>query len=235
MPDDQGGAPLKKKLMGWVQGALGKLETALDEKPSAPQPSAPPQPQAARPATGGLNRPATGPLKGASGPLPGTAQPGAAPRAAATGNLNRGSDSLVRSAAPAATSSAPLMPPAPPTKSPEEAAEESKQRMGFIIAYMNDPEGDPLFQDKQLVYKILTEERSYQQNLIVRLTEEAKRLPPNSGRAVELEAEIGTARTRQGQLFTLLKRLTGVRGKTGGTGFIAKAQDTPPPFPGDSP
>jgi hypothetical protein len=243
MSDEQGGAPIKKKLLGWVQGALGKLENALDEKAAAPQPQQPPaRPGAApgsgalgKPATGGLNRPAapgSGPLKGASGPLGGQALPGQ--RAASTGGLARGSDNLVRSTPPAAgPASGPLMPPAPPQKDPEEAAAESKQRMGFIIAYMNDPEGDPLFKDKQLVYKILTEERSDQQNLIVRLSEEAKALAPGDPQAIELEAQIGNARTRQGQLFTLLKRLTGIRGKTGGTGFIAKAADTPPPFPGE--
>ena len=44
MSDGHGEAPMKKKLLGWVQGALGKLEQALDEKkgPDAPAPQAPP-------------------------------------------------------------------------------------------------------------------------------------------------------------------------------------------------
>lgn len=210
MADGQGGAPLKKKLFGWVQDTLGKLEQALDEKPPADKPAAgPTAPAPTRPATGSLPK----------------GHP-SAPRAAATGQLRSGTDSLTRSA-PAAGSGN-LLPPPPPPKDPEVAAAESAERMAFIIAYMKDPEGDPVFKDKQMVYKVLTEERSYQQNQIVRLAEALKALAPEDPEAESLNAQLDTARTRQGQLFTLLKRLTGVRGKTGGTGFIAKVAESPP-------
>lgn len=244
MADGQGGAPLKKKLLGWVQGTLGKLEQALDDKAPADKPAAgPATPTPARPATGSLPgqraiQPGSGrlPVQPGSGQLP--AQPGsgrlpaqpAAPRAAATGQLRSGTDSLTRSAPPAGTGG--FLPPPPPQKDPEVAAAESAERMAFIIAYMKDPEGDPVFKDKQMVYKVLTEERSYQQNQIVRLVEALKGLDPEDPEAVSLNAQLDTARTRQGQLFTLLKRLTGVRGKTGGTGFIARAAE-PPPLPGE--
>lgn len=239
MADGQGGAPLKKKLFGWVQDTLGKLEQALDEKPPADKPAAQP-PAPARPATGSLPgqraaQPGSGrlPVQPGSGRLP--AQPGApvppgAPRAAATGQLRSGTDSLTRSGP--APGSGNLLPPPPPPKDPEVAAAESAERMAFIIAYMKDPEGDPVFKDKQMVYKVLTEERSYQQNQIVRLVEALKELAPEDPEAESLNAQLDTARTRQGQLFTLLKRLTGVRGKTGGTGFIATAAETPP-LPGE--
>ncbi|MFN3429697.1 MAG: hypothetical protein ACK46X_07070 [Candidatus Sericytochromatia bacterium] len=231
MADGRGEPPIKKKLLGWVQGALGKLEQALDEKPAAAAPAAKPAPgtgplaRAATPGTGALPQspaqPSTGPL---NRPNP---APAPAARAPQTGRLGTGTDSLTRSATPAPSDSG-FLPAPPPVKDPEVAAAESKERMGFIIAYMQDPEGDPAFQDKQLVYKVLTEERSYQQNLLVKLSEELKALPPGDERALEVEALIANARTRQGQLFTLLKRLTGVRGKTGGTGFIAKAPELPP-------
>lgn len=246
MADGRGEPPIKKKLLGWVQGALGKLEQALDEKPAAPTPAplpkaslAPPAPgtgplsRAAAPGTGGLPKSPAQPI---TGPLTRQAPPPApAPRAPQTGRLGTGTDSLTRSATPAPADSG-FLPPPPPVKDPEVAAAESKERMGFIIAYMQDPEGDPAFKDKQLVYKVLTEERSYQQNQIVKLSEDLKALPPGDERALEIEELIGTARTRQSQLFTLLKRLTGVRGKTGGTGFIAKAPEPPPdPIVKDAP
>jgi hypothetical protein len=247
MADGQGGAPLKKKLFGWVQSTLGKLEQALDDKAPADKPATgPASPPPARPATGSLPgqrapqggsgrlpaQPGSGqlPPQGGSGRLP--AQPGpTAPRAAATGQLRSGTDSLTRSGPPPAGTGS-FLPPPPPQKAPEVAAAESAERMAFIIAYMKDPEGDPVFKDKQMVYKVLTEERSYQQNQIVRLVEALKGLDPEAPEAVSLNEQLDTARTRQGQLFTLLKRLTGVRGKTGGTGFIAKAAE-PPPLPGE--
>ena len=197
MSKDQGGGSLKKKLLGWVRGTLGKLEQALDDGPAAPAPM--------------------------PGPAPGAA-PGAPtrPRAPATAQLKNGTDQLSRTPAPEEPPAAPA-----PEQDPAAAAAESQKRMGFIVAYMKDPSSDPAFSDKQLVYKVLTEERSYQQQLVVALTEERRFLVPDDPRVAEIDAQMGTARQRQSQLFALLKRLTGVRGKTGGTGFISAPPEMP--------
>lgn len=241
---------LKKKLLGWVQGALNKVESALEtqgEETAAP--ATPP----ARPAspTGAL----TGPPARGSGQLPPINRP------PVTGSLARGSDSLVRGRAPEAPRAAPASPTSP-LRSPEEEAAESKKRLAFIMAYMKDPEGDAAFKDKPLVYRILSEERAYQQSQLVLLEAEFKQLPPSAAslglseeealadarfdgleeRRAELENRLNTARTRQTQLFMLMKKLTGVKGKTGGTGFLAppklpqrRADDMPFQSGGDKP
>lgn len=217
---------IKKKLLGWMQGALNKVESALEAQTEAP-PARKPAP------TGSL----AGPPARGSGTLPPINRP------PVTGPLNRGSDSLVRGSAPEAPR--PAAPsPTTPLRSPEEEAAESKKRLGFIMAYMKNPEAEAAFKNKPLVYKILSEERAYQQSQIVLWEAEFKQLPPPAAslglseeeiaadprfdgleeRRAELENRLNTAKTRQSQLFTLMKKLTGVKGKTGGTGFLAPTQ-----------
>ncbi|MFP5502365.1 MAG: hypothetical protein ACLGIN_07730 [Candidatus Sericytochromatia bacterium] len=237
---------LKKTLLGWVQGALHKVEHALDE------PEAPVEAPAPKAPTGGLKPPGSGPLpRPGSGPLP--AAPPVTRRAPDTGSLNRSTDSLVRA-------SGPLPPPraAAPVRTPEEEAAESKKRLGFITAYMKNPQGDPAFEDRALVYKILSEERAYQQAQIVQQQQALKQLPPPAeamgltpeeaaedpryddleARRSAIEERLKTAQSRQTQLFMLMKKLTGVKGKTGGTGFLSTpppAFPPPPPTPSPTP
>lgn len=244
------GNSLKKSLLGWATGALKKIESAIDE--AAATPAAAP-PRAAQ--TGELTPPGSGRLSGAqalpgqragstadlkkpaSSPLPGSGQLGKSDGLSLSGPL------------PTAAPKAPAAPPEP-TKSPEEQAEESKKRLKLILAYMKDPESDPVFKNKPLMYRILTEERSFQQAQIVSLGDELEKLPPPASamglseeeaeadplyagledRRKALQDKLHVCQTRQTQLFTLMKKLTGVKGKTGGTGFLAAAkQDEAPP------
>lgn len=241
---------LKKTLLGWVQDALHKVEHALDvpEGEAAPAPKAP---------TGGLQPPGSGQLpKPGSGQLP--AVPPVTRRAPDTGSLNSRTDSLVRASGPLP---APRAAASGPLRTPEEEAAESKKRLGFITAYMKNPKGDPAFEDRALVYKVLSEERAYQQAQIVTVQQELKQLPPPAeamgltpeeaaddpryenleARRSAIEERLRTAQSRQTQLFMLMKKLTGVKGKTGGTGFLSTpppapaAFPPPPPTPGPTP
>ncbi|MFN3431795.1 MAG: hypothetical protein ACK46X_17810, partial [Candidatus Sericytochromatia bacterium] len=101
--------------------------------------------------------------------------------------------------------------------------------------------------DKPLMYKILTEERSYQQAQILAMTRELDQFPPPAhtmglseeeaaadpvyagleDRRAALQKQVNTAQTRQTQMFMLMKKLTGKTGKTGGTGFLGAKPEAP--------
>jgi len=121
-------------------------------------------------------------------------------------------------------------PPAEP-KLPEDPQAASRRRMAFIVAYMKDPTSDPDFADKPLVYRIFTEEREYQQQLVNTLKPQLERLGADASpeHRAELEHRLKTAQNRQSQLFLQLKKLTGVKGKTGGTGFLSASNVLPEP------
>jgi hypothetical protein len=127
----------------------------------------------------------------------------------------------------------------------EEAAAESRKRMAFIVTYVKDPSAKAIFQEREAVYKVLTDERAYQHELIQRLEAERAQLPPHpeamgltreqwqadptlvaveEGRAT-LEKRLKQAQAVQTQIFGLLKTLTGATGASGAD-FIA-----PPPDP----
>lgn len=208
-----------KQLLGWAQKALGKAEAP------APAPAAPALPPAAAPA-----RPATGTL-----PPP---TPPRAPAARQTGSLSSGSSTLSLSAharaLPRASATGDLSTPPTAGASPADAGTgetpeaASKRRLGVIMAFMKAPESDPAFKNKPLMYRILSEERTYQQEQILQHQEALRFADPEDEAAyAQLEAALATAQKRQAQLFTLLKELTGKRGKTGGTGFISTDQLPP--------
>lgn len=128
-----------------------------------------------------------------------------------------------------------------PLKTPEEAAADSRKRLALILAFAKDPTGHPAFQDKALVYRVLQEERAYQQAQFNRLSAELQRLPQSSSdlmpqdeatsRSGLVEA-LQKVKSRQSHLFTLMKNLTGVQGRTGGTGFLVPPTDQPTTLPG---
>jgi hypothetical protein len=96
-------------------------------------------------------------------------------------------------------------------------AQESAARMAFILAFVKDPQSRPEFADKPRVFKLITDERTYQQ---AQAHEATKALETCAGEEREaLEARAATARKRQAMLFGLLKKLTGIQGHTGGTEF----------------
>lgn len=180
------------------------------------------------------------------------------------------SSTFVRSTGPLSTgqlstsNTAPLTAPVVEL-TPEQKAEESQKRLAFIMAYLKDPNTVPAFKDPKYVYKIVSDERSYQSELSggleaklklflseaepYFLMEEDEEIPafqpgPNGelppqvqvvldrleakrefrARREEIEAELQKSRDVQTKLFLILKQITGVKGKTGGTGFL-----TPPP------
>lgn len=188
----------------------GPLPAGQGRAPSGPLPALP-----ARPTSGPLPRP--------------PARPGTDTLALGTGRL------------PGQPSSTP--PPGaeepPPTEVPTAAeAERSDKRMAFIVAYMRDPSSQPEFQDRPLVFRIVSEERSYQQNRIVRARQAMDALPAEAQEArAALQMQLDEALGRQAKLFGLLKTLTGRLGRTGGTGFLGKVPPVPPPpapaSPGD--
>lgn len=122
-----------------------------------------------------------------------------------------------------------------PELTPEEKAEESKKRMGFIVTYMRTPDALPEFHDAKFVYKVVADERSYQTELVEQFQAELRSITfswsgdPEDETFVaqrdELETRIQGIRDRLSQLFLLLKHLTGVKGKTGGTGFLPASPD----------
>jgi hypothetical protein len=125
----------------------------------------------------------------------------------------------------------------------EEAAAASRKRMAFIVAYVKDPGGNPIFAERDVMYKVFTDERGYQHELLERLRQEQGQLPPPPeamGReawqadpalvAIEeqraaLAKRIKQADAVQTQLFGLLRTLTGTAG-TGGAHYVP-----PPPDP----
>lgn len=114
-------------------------------------------------------------------------------------------------------SSGPLSAPAAPPAAEEDPLAASRARMAFINGYLKAPSGDPAYQDKALVYRVMSEERAYQQTLVAELMAELKRLPEGDPRASELESHLKTANSRQGNLFTLMNKVAEAR-RASGTG-----------------
>jgi hypothetical protein len=99
-------------------------------------------------------------------------------------------------------------------------AQASAVRMATILAYVKDPASRPEFADKPRVFKLVTDERTYQQALAQALAKALEDAPTEDREALETKA--AAARKRQAMLFGLLKKLTGVSGHTGGTEFEAE-------------
>lgn len=186
---------MKDGFLGWIQNALNIKPPEQVEKPVSK----------------------TGPLKPSTRTTP------------------LAGDNFVRQTG--ALNQTPNAPATSPLKTPEDEAAASKKRMGFIVAYLKDPTAEKAFQDKALVYRILAEERSYQQGLVLKYTEELRSAPyPEAvpeddprreeilAQRQELEGKLNGAQGKQAQIFALQKKLTGVKSKTGGTGFLV-----PPP------
>ncbi len=109
----------------------------------------------------------------------------------------------------------------------------SRKRLGFIMRYAKDPKSDPRFADKPLVYRVMAEERAYQQAQLVDARKGLRALDADPGadpdeaarRRAELEGQIDQARRVQSQIFGLTKALTGQRQATG-SGLMAVPVDT---------
>jgi hypothetical protein len=86
-------------------------------------------------------------------------------------------------------------------------AEQSKERMAYINAYLKAPTGDPAFQDRVLIHRLMTEERDYQVAQELRLKEAIRGIPPDDPDFAELESRLKVAQARQKNLLSLIDRL----------------------------
>lgn len=92
------------------------------------------------------------------------------------------------------------------------AEEISGRRMALIMQWMEDPAANPALQDVTVIYRIVAEEREYQQDRVMDLGMRLRLLPPmmdgeppaQAAQRAKLMRELETARTRQVQLQELL-------------------------------
>lgn len=149
-----------------------------------------------------------------------------------TGNLSKTVASAragAQNIPPAPDRNVPLSAQAP-AQSAEQRAQESAERSRFIAAYQQNPTALPEFQDPRHVYKVIADERTYQTELATALQEQHKILllgwsgsqqdPAFLAKKAALETQIQAARDKLTELFLLLKSVTGIKRKTGGTGFL---------------
>lgn len=115
-----------------------------------------------------------------------------------------------------------------PPPSPDEA-ELSRRRLALIVAYAKDPTSEAIFADRPAFYRLLVQERAYQQALAQRFTAEcdAARARGDESALAELEAALATALNRQAKVFKFMKDLTGVHGRSGGTGVLTRVPRPP--------
>lgn len=169
-------------------------------------------------------------LGGLKGLFSGTKEAPPAPQRQ-TGPLKNGPDAFMRQGRQTAPlAGQPTTPLPTPELSPEQQVAESKKRMGVIMTYMKDKNAVPEFKDPKFIYKIISDERTYQTGMVTELETELRSYvmswdgdrddPEFLARKEELEQQIQGTRNRLTQLFMLLKHITGVKGKTGGTGFL---------------
>jgi hypothetical protein len=148
-----------------------------------------------------------------------------------TGPLKNGPDAFMRQGRQTAPlAGQPTTPLPTPELSPEEKIAESKKRMAVIMTYMKDKNAVPEFKDPKFIYKIISDERTYQTAMVTELEAELRAFvmswdgdredPDFLARKEGMEQQIQGTRNRLTQLFMLLKHITGVKGKTGGTGFL---------------
>lgn len=114
-------------------------------------------------------------------------------------------------------------PSAPPAHPAVDAAEASRKRMAYVIAFVKEP-GKPEFTNRTVVFRVVTEERTYQLQLISQL-EAAKAHASDDASKADLDHRLTKAHRVQLELYALLKDLTGIHHQTGGENFKLPAQE----------
>lgn len=221
----------KDDLPGQFLGGLKSLFGGKGQQPAQPgqpgQPSQPTQPgQPGQPGQPSKPTQSAHPAKRApSGPL--AAPPGQGGYGAYGGSPTIKKD-VARITAPLASASTTQA--LPKKLTPEEKAEESKRRMALIVTYLKNPETLGDLKDSRFLYKVITDEREYLMEVIAEWQSQLRDLCESWTGDIEddifvsardeLAGQIEGLKQKQAQMFMMLKKLTGVKGKTGGTGFL---------------
>lgn len=123
-----------------------------------------------------------------------------------------------------ARSTAPLpsdvaMPEAPPEE------ELSPRRLAMIDDFMTGKAKLDQMKDPTFMYKVVSDERAYQTQLLLTLKERLGELrDPESEEGAALSVRIGRSQAIVTNLFKVLKYITGKKGRTGGTGFLSEGK-----------
>jgi hypothetical protein len=218
---------IKQSLLGWLKNTLTPTQRPAPQASSETPAPAPHAPSSSR--------------QESSLSLPGTA--GTTRRAASTGALTGGATNpLGASSFPKnqGLSGTPVQGargrPTAPLQTPEDAEAESHMRMRVITGYLKDPLSHPIFSDKPAFLKILTEERSHlhTQIHVIQTQLESLGSPPNpsarqcseAAPEADLHARLAKYQQRQAQIYQIMKRVTGIKKSTGGTGFLTPPAET---------
>ena len=113
---------------------------------------------------------------------------------------------------------------------PQEKAKQSEERRYLISAYETTPTLIPEFQNPQYMYKLISNEREYAQEVLSELLQRRKELliefgdsfpPEEEAELAEIDGRIQDLRNDLTRLFLLIKRVAGIqKSGTGGTDFL---------------
>jgi hypothetical protein len=99
----------------------------------------------------------------------------------------------------------------------------SPKRLAMIDDFMTGKAKLEQMKDPTFMYKIVSDERAYQTQLLFELQEQQAVLADKDGaEAQALDAQIKRSQAIVTNLFKVLKYITGKKGRTGGTGFLSE-------------
>lgn len=114
--------------------------------------------------------------------------------------------------------------------SPQEKAKQSEERRYLISAFETTPTLIPEFQNPQYMYKLISNEREYSQEVLSELLQRRKEIlieygenltPEAESELAEIDSRIQELRNDLTRLFLLIKRVAGIqKSGTGGTDFL---------------
>ena len=113
---------------------------------------------------------------------------------------------------------------------PQEKAKQSEERRYLISAYETTPTLIPEFQNPQYMYKLISNEREYAQEVLSDHLQRRKEIliefgdsltPDAEAELAEIDGQIQDLRNDLTRLFLLIKRVAGIqKSGTGGTDFL---------------
>jgi hypothetical protein len=133
-------------------------------------------------------------------------------RSPATAQLNI----QARRTAPLPEDEVPVIPDVP-------EVELSPRRLAMIDDFMTGKAKLAQMKDPTFMYKVVSDERAYQTQLLLALKEELDAIPDEASEAAEaVRARIKRSQAIVTNLFKVLKYITGKKGRTGGTDFLSE-------------